>query len=786
MRKSLFLIFLMVPLLLSAQARKRPRTAIVGVVLDAETNTPLEYATVIAYRVKDSVKVGGTATNERGRFVLKNLKFGKYYLNVDFIGYRRKSIKVVLSREKPFVRLGKIYLKPAVIASKPVEVKAKAPALTFKIDKKVINVSRELTSTSGTAVDALKNAPSVEVDIEGNVKLRGSSNFTLLIDGRPTLADPSEVLQQLPAAMIDKIEIITNPSAKYDPEGEAGIINIILKKNRKRNTGFTLSGNAGSFNNYGLNVLLTQRKRRFDLYASFGFGHRNYPGDYTTERAIYLPADTLWIRSNGTTQFTMKPLYFRGGINLKISPSDVLTLGGSFSKWQMERGINAIFEAGTRTREDFQRKHPHYGAFFSFEHNFGSRVHRLNFDLSFSRGHSSGSSYYTEWDSSGTVLDGREVPSTGNGWRLDSRINYKRPIWSGKFEAGYQGHYRKNNTNTESYVYNPDSGRFEYLSAQSYRDDESRHALYALFSSTHGRMGYKLGLRGEYAYRTVTDALTGEKDSFKEFNYFPSLHVSLDLGAARELMASYSRRIRRPRGWMMGHFKTWIDPHTIMMGNPSLKSEYIDSYELGVKFPIPEGLISADVYHKTIHNNIERVSQPDSQNIFIETFKNTGNAYRTGIELLLNWSPIAFLDLNWSLDMFRYQATGLERGNNESFSWSARLTSDIKLGPGTGIEVLYRYRSPVSTSQGKREGFYIVNLGLREKITRNISLTLQVRNLTGSFRWESESEGENFYSKRAYTRTSRMISLNVQYNFNTYRHRKQQQGEENIEWEEFY
>ena len=209
-----------------------PNNSITGMIVDGKTNNPVEYATIIVFNKLDSSKVSGTSSNEQGRFFIKNIKEGEYYLTITFLGYETKTIdNIEINSSKKFARLRKISLIPTTVSIEGINVTAEKMPVEYKIDKKIINVDRQLTATSGSAVDVLENAPSVSVDIDGNVQLRGSSNFTVLIDGQPSILDANDALEQIPASTIDNIEIITNPSAKYDPDGTSGIINIILKKN---------------------------------------------------------------------------------------------------------------------------------------------------------------------------------------------------------------------------------------------------------------------------------------------------------------------------------------------------------------------------------------------------------------------------------------------------------------------------------------------------------------------------------------------------------------------------
>jgi len=777
------LLFCLLPFFLfSMRPGGKFKTLIVGKVLDSETGTPLEYATVIAYRLPDSTKAGGIATDSLGRFALRNLPFGEYYIEVDFLGYKKKVIKPVkLTPSKSFVRLGKIYLKPAYIEAKPVEVKARAPQITFKIDRKVVQVGKELSSEAITAVDVLKNVPSIEVDIEGNVKLRGSSSFTLLIDGRPTLADPSEVLQQMPAAMIDKIEIITNPSAKYDPEGEAGIINVVLKKGKKRRSGYTISVSAGRYDNYGANLLYTKRTDKLDIFLSLNASKRNFPGEITVFKEYFSDSDTVVISSTGNSEFSRNPISFRGGLNFKVSRSGMLSIGGNYFKWGMSR-INENDYADTKTVETFDLQHPIWGVFAGYTHRF-SPMHKLSADMSYGRGSRDIETHYLEKLFDGTPVYGRKVSGGGPSYRVDFKINYERPFsekW--KFEIGSQSKFRYREDLSEYYRYDTTVSTFVRDTTYDINYSQKReiHSVYSLLSGSVRAIGFQAGLRGEIEKREIKDLRTGETFSMETSDLFPSLHISM--GDITQVMFSYTRRIRRPRGWMIAPFRVWVDPHTIRKGNPDLKPVYIDSYEASFKYPVLRGFISASIYHKTIHDDIERITIPLSQDVFIETFGNAGTGYRTGVEAFINMDLFSNFSVNWSFDMYRYYIKGTladRTYENRSVSWSVRMINELDLRGDVRLQVVFRYRSPVATLQGERAGFHTVDLGLRKKIGRNLSLSLRLQNIDGGFKWEYFSEGPDYYARKSFSRDPLMVSLSVQYSYNMYKKQRERFEEPN-------
>ncbi|MFO7639022.1 MAG: TonB-dependent receptor [bacterium] len=252
--------------------------AITGQVYDSEYRQPVEYANIVVYRLRDSTQVNGTVSGPNGRFEVAGLPPGRYYVEVTFIGYRPRTVTDLELAPGAAVDIGRIDLRQAVVAVEGAEVVAERPTLTYEIDKKVIDVGGLATAASGTAVDVLENVPTVKVDIEGNVSLRGSENFTVLVDGRLSPLDPSDALQTIPAASIDRVEIITNPSARYDPDGVSGIINVILKQQRGSGLSGVLNGNLGLGNRYGTSGQLTWTSGIVTLQAGADYSRREGPG----------------------------------------------------------------------------------------------------------------------------------------------------------------------------------------------------------------------------------------------------------------------------------------------------------------------------------------------------------------------------------------------------------------------------------------------------------------------------------------------------------------------------
>ena len=773
--------------------------SISGRVLDSELQKPIEYATVILMSQKDSTQVTGISTDENGSFSLTKIRPGKYYLQISFLGYDLKTIdEVTIAPGNLQVDLGEIPLVQSSINIKGVEVTAEKPPIEFKIDKKVINVDRQLTSTSGTAVDVLDNVPSVTVDIEGNVQLRGSSNFTVLIDGRPTILDANDVLQQTPASSIENIEIITNPSAKYDPDGTSGIINLVMKKKKLRGMSGILHSNGGFDNKYGGDGLLNYRNGNYNAFIDIDYNKRNQPGSSSQESRTLNNDTTSYVNSDGSSQRGRTRYGGRGGLEYNLSSKDILSFGARLGNFDGDQKSQENYEEYTvpggdhnlYTSEDLSdRTGTFFAANMDYNHQFAAKEHKLSGQIVLLKRDMDSESHNNLIDSDGLISFGQKSIESGPGTQLRMKMDYTRPIREkGKLEMGYQSRIESSKDKNELYYYDSLTADYIFYPEYSHTTDYDRdiHSLYIMNSGEVGRFGYQLGLRGEYTYRNIV--LVGEDKSFNidRWDYFPTIHSSFQLSGTQQVMASYSRRIDRPRGWFLEPFESWSDAYNVRRGNPALKPEYIDSYETGYQKSFGRNLFSLEAYYRITHNKIEFVNSvyPDSTNVILRTVENVGADYSFGTELMLNISPFKFWEINSSASLYNYRVEGTLYGKDyseEKFSWNARLSNDIDIGKKMRIQLNGRYRSKSVTSQGERNGNFTANAALRyDFISKVLAATLQVNDIFGSGKFENISEGIDFYNYRRFDRKAPIVMLTLTYNFNNFKQQRNPIGDTDV------
>ena len=774
-----------------------------GHVIDEALQVPIEYANVLIYNQRDSSQVTGTITDSEGNFLLTRVRPGNFYMEVSFMGYHTHTVdKIEISPDKKEINLGTISLKQVVIQLEGIESVTEKPALEYKIDKKVVNVEKHYTATSGTAVDVLENVPSVTVDIEGNVQLRGSSNFTVLIDGRPTILEPNDALQQIPASTIENIEIITNPSAKYDPDGTTGIINIVMKKNNElRGTSGIVNLNVGDDDKYGGDFLFNYKRKKYSLLFGANYNKRSHTGESEVENRTFTQDTTSYIQSSGDRDRGREFFGVRGGIELYLSSHDDLIFGFRYGEHSMEGSSRQDYDEWTEpgdqhnpyiSQEKSERSGEYYSLNLDYRHRFAKEGHEISGEAVYSGRDGDDDTVNELRDANNAITSGQHSTEAGPSHRLRLKINYVLPIREkDRFEAGYQSRLRDSEEINELYDYNPESDTYEFQPEFSYTTEYERniHSLYTMYAGECESFGYQAGLRGEYTDRYIQ--LVDEDESFTidRWDYFPTAHVSYKLPAGQQLMASYTRRIHRPRSWYLEPFETWMDAYNVRVGNPALKPEYIDSYELGYQIFFGKNLLSAETYYRKTNNRVERIRSVYEDNITLHSIENVGTDYALGTEFMFNVNLFQLWNMNLMSNIYDYEIKGTlydEPFSRDSFNWDARMNHTFMLRKSTRLQINGMYHSKSVSAQGERKGFFMTNLAIKQDLMgKNLSATLQIRDLLGTGKHESFSKGKDFYKYSHFTREAPIFMLNISYNINNYRpEREREQEREEFEGDE--
>ncbi len=782
-----------------------------GSIKDMVSEKYVEYTTIAVYSHRDSSLVGGTISLPDGSFKIDNLPYGMFFLDASFVGYKTTRVtRILITPRKKSIDIGSIVIEPSSTSLEAVEVIAERPQIEYKIDKKVVTVDQNIVAAGETAVDVLENTPSVQVDIEGNVSLRGSSNFTVLIDGRPSVLEGNEALQQLPASTIQSIEIITNPSAKYDPEGSAGIINVIMKKQKLSGINGIVNASLSSNGSYGSDLLINLRKNRINYFIGGNYNVRSFGNTGYLEKRIF-SADTFFQVKNSRGSFNRDGARIRGGLEYQIDSRSTLGLSARLGRFSFGRSASSEEQQYYQPTadeglyfiqdNDFNITRNSYELILDYQLKLNENGHQLQTSVTYSDESSTENSNLKQdtvsssWQLFGTPAYMERTLEDDGETEFEAKIDYTLPFTEkSKFEAGYEaeyegssGKYRFQNYNNESDYWMENDSLFN---DKDFSDIV--HAVYAIYANGFEDLfDYQVGLRIENSDRLLVQNETDQRYGFNSWDFFPSVHISKSLPWNVQLQASYTRRIDRPRDRELDPFKTYMDPYTARVGNPALKPEYTNSYELNAQKTLKgNGFVALEFFHRQTSNLIDRYTVVDTlTRVSTFTYKNINRDYSTGAEAMVNIPITRWWIFNSSTSFYNYtlkDSTGSIDLDKSSFTWSARFNSMFRFKTGTQVQLMGFYRAPSITSQGDRKGFFFTNIGIRQELfNKKLTLSLRVRDILGMAKFEFTSSGEDFYQFNKMKRESQIISLSASYKINNYRQRMRRENGQDINEVEF-
>lgn len=767
---------------------------ITGIVFDNKSEAPMQFANIAIYNITDSALITGGITNEKGEFEIRDIEFGDYFLEANFIGFEKSIIKTItINRENRTETLAKIILSPSAVALGEVNVVADKSAVEYKLDKKVVNVSQVISAIGGTAVDVLENTPSVQVDIEGNVSLRGSGNFTVLIDGRPSVLSGSDALRQIPSSSIENIEIITNPSAKYEPDGTAGIINLVMKKNSMNGLNGIVNASVGTSDKYRGDFMLNYRFEKVNLFFGADWRDETNYGRRISDRETYYNDTTEYLNMDGSRNDIRGGQNIKGGADLYLSENSTLTLSGEIgnSKRSNEGGgrtenftLPASEHIYSLNEEISDRENDFYTLNLNYQQKFNEEGHRLEASAFYS------DETGTDNEIEGEILADEDFNPSGEYlsrvWSLETedeqefrfKLDYTNPFSKdGQFEAGLQSRVEREVEELDFRDYDPESGSWiindEYSSATDFKRDV--HAMYTTFSNKLGKFEYMGGLRGELTIREIVNTKADKPSSLNRFDLFPTAHTSYPLSEKADITASYSRRINRPSGRDLDPTPSYYNRYTIRIGNPDLKPEYTNSYEIGMLKRFGEGrsYISADLFRRVTNNKIDRTVKQGDDGIFYYYTDNFDKDYSTGVEVTGNMSYKKWLIINASANVFHYRITGDLDGESidrESTNWGGRLNSTFKIAENSRFQATAFFRGPSVSAQGESKAMFFSNFSYRhEFLDKKLSATLSMRDPFGTASFERESYGDTFKSNFRWEREPRVVMLTMSYKINNFK-----------------
>ena len=795
------------------QAQPSKKVKVTGSVIEKTTKQPLEYATVTFFLPDDTKALSGGITDNKGQFSI-DIAPGTYDIKIEFISFQATEIKKRSITQD--TSLGIVALSEDVTQLQEVVVRAESTTVEIKLDKKVYNVGQDLMVKGGTVSDVLDNIPSVTVDADGTVALRGNDNVRILIDGRPSnAANVSEALRLIPADAIEKVEVITNPSARYDSEGGGGLLNIILKKGKNQGVNGSIIGSWGNPENYGLSGTINYKTENFNLFTTSGYNYRVNPGRGMTNTEYFNTDGSTrnFINERRNNERLSKGFNTNFGFDWYLDKSTTWTNSINLRRSRGENPERVFFDNFDANQDflftdfrfnDQRSRDTNVEYNTNFVHNFKKDGHKLTMDGSFSQDR--------DRDDSDINFPLERTANNQLNERNTIRTDYVLPLGKdgqSQFEFGYKGDFNRLLTDYRVDSLNTITGNYDanlqFTNKLEYK--EKINALYTQFGTKIKKFSYLLGMRWEYSDIDINQLTTQDFNNKKYNNFFPSVFLTYELPKESSVSLSYSRRISRPRGRQINPFSNYSSNINIFQGNPDLDPAFTDAFDLGYLKRWKKLTLSTSAYvNKTtdafqfirkesgdfvttvvggqdIQNPDGTVTIIDGQDfqtpIILTSPINLATEYRYGFEFTLNYSPFKWWRLNSNFNFFQVNTRGnysytdfqgnvqTQNFDNKASSWFTRLTSKVTLPYKIDWQTNMTYNGPQNNAQGRSRGQFGMNLAFsKDFFKEKATLTLNVQDVFNSRKRIFETELESLRSYNEMQWRVRQITVSLTYRFN--------------------
>ncbi|PWA04645.1 TonB-dependent receptor domain-containing protein [Flavobacterium psychrotolerans] len=782
---------------------ERKKIKITGAITEKISKQALEYATITFVNTKNPKVIFGGITNAKGEFDVE-VNPGIYTIKAEFISFKPTEIK----EKKLFetTNLGIILLDEDATQLNQVEVRAEKSTVEIKLDKKVYNVGKDMIVKGGTASDVLDNVPSVTVDGDGNVSLRGNENVKILIDGRPSNAiNIADALRTISADALDKVEVITNPSSRYDAEGGAGIINIVLKKGKNQGVNGTIIATLGDPKNYGLVSSINYKTENFNLFGSLGYNDSKAPGKTLTDSDYLNPDGSIQktINERSTRERGRKGYNYNFGMDWFLDKTLTWTNALSYRKNDGSNPDNVLlynYEPNNifvRNRFNNQYTNTNDAEYTTnFTKKFKKDGHKLTVDASFSRNIDNDSSIITDF------VIGQENNATkesSKNFQTQSRnliqTDYVLPIGkNGQFEAGYKGNF--NELLTDYNVGNLDpmgnyTPNLNYTNVFDYK--EKINAFYTQFGSKINSFSYLLGMRYENSNIDINLLTTNNFTNKKYDSFFPSAFLTYQINEESSLSINYSRRISRPRNRFINPFSNYSSNVNIFQGNPDINPSFTDAIDFGYMTKWKKVTLSSSAYFNQTKDVFQFIRRPNGEIItsivngetietpvMLSTPINLSNENRFGFEFNVNYSPYKWWRLNGNFNFFQSSITGNysytlaktneivnENFDNKALGWFSKVSSKVTLPLKIDWQTNATYNAPQNNAQGKSLGVFSANLAFSKDVLKDkATVALNVNDVFNSRKRINQTNLPTLNSYSEMQQRQRQINLSFTYRFN--------------------
>lgn len=797
----ILLTFVSLSMKILAQSLK---TAIVkGKTLDSLSSAALSFSSIKIMTSQDKKLATESIADEGGNFSVE-LPMGIYYMQIDYMGYKAyKTAQFTLSKDHPTFEVSTIKMVPAANTLREVVVQAEKSSMQLSLDKKIFNVGKDLANAGGSASDILTNIPSVSVDPEGNVKLRGSDNVRILIDGKPSglvSFKGGSGLQQLQSSMIDRVEIITNPSARYEAEGMAGIINIILKKDKRQGFNGSFELTTGYPTNLGGAANLNYRHKKINFFINYGIAYRKQPYSSSLYQEVYGKDTTFILKQTNNATLTGFNNNIRGGLDYYFSENSILTASYLFRRSDANRITNIRYNdyfntttnlnsiSARRQDEDEVEQNSEYS--LNYKKSFEQKGHELVAEVKYLDNWESSRQLFTQnfflpdhsEDFSKAVVQKSPNDEYEKQWLF--QVDYTKPIGKeGKFETGLRSSFR-NMVNDYLVTKKNASGDFVPLPGLDniFLYDEKINAAYGIVGNKSKKISYQAGLRAEWTDVKTTLQETHEINPRKYMNLFPSAHFTVDLAKQNAIQLSYSRRVRRPVYDDLSPYMTFSDSRNFFSGNPDLNPEFSNVFEIGHIKYFDKGSFSSSVYYRDTKGKIDRIRRVNAEGNSTTRPENLLSEKAFGTEFTSAYSPYKWWKLDLNLNFFHADIDGsnlLKSYKASTYSWFARQTSRFTLPGNFDVQLRGNYEAPQKTAQGTRKALYYFDLSMSKDVLKgNSTLTFNVLDIFNSRRNRYVATGPNFYTEGNAQGRRRQINLTINYRIKQSKQVKKSSAEE--------
>ena len=774
-----------------------------GKVLDKQTDEVMEFVNVVVETPAGKL-VKGAITDVGGQFFISGLKDGTYQLQVSFVGYKTLTRQFTISAKNRQQHYNALYISEDAKVLGEVQVTGQRSQMKLEVDRKVFSVDQILAAAGGSASDLLENIPSVEVTTDGEISLRGNSSVEVWINGKAsglTTDNRAEILQQIPAESIERIEVIDNPSAKYSPEGSAGIINIVLKRDRKGGYYGSLRAGANIHGGWNTSGNINYSSGVFDAFANLGYRRRRNSGGSKSEQHYKQTNEYQNYESDNTNKGG--GLFARLGLTWHFTKNDDLSLGGMTLQGKHDNLTTTPYHYGTigATTDSYQMfrrnsgdgKMHMYHAEMGYEHRF-SDTHKLTAHAEYNRWMSDNdniyqdSVWYVDVPHQHTTYSYQYRPMHVRNRSWEVKLDYENQISEHfKLEAGYNGRWSHENTPQESWMADNWEGTplmEDELYYNRFIYSMDTHALYATVNTKIGKLGVMAGLRGEYwkvnteSYDYAQEHGTAAKEApYKKdfFKLFPSLFLNYELTESAQLQLNYTYRLRRPWGGQLNSFRNTSDASMVSFGNPELTPEYTHSISLNFLKTWQEHTLSISTYYRPTTDVMQRIRYQNADDgMMYMTTMNLTKRQSLGVELIGKNKLFRILDLTTTvngyynkLDGFSYVIDGqtVTGESDKSFSWDARMLASLILPYDISLQLTGNYRSRGVITQGYRKPNASLDLGFRKNFfNKTIAVAINWRDVFNTRHWENYTESETFWRHQKNWRDPN-VNIQVTWNF---------------------